>query len=53
MDATGNDTVLDDEIAAVHRELFGPSTVLDFGPALGSEDFPSSRPRVFPTTSAT
>ncbi|MFJ7063123.1 peptidase dimerization domain-containing protein [Streptomyces microflavus] len=36
---TVNDTVLDGEIAAVHRELFGPPTVLDFGPAMGSEDF--------------
>ncbi|MFI6605017.1 hypothetical protein [Streptomyces sp. NBC_01336] len=35
----GDDTVLDGEITAVHRELFGPPTVLDFGPAMGSEDF--------------
>ncbi|RVU27945.1 amidohydrolase [Streptomyces antnestii] len=37
--ATVNDAALDQEIAAVHRELFGHDTVFDFGPAMGSEDF--------------
>ncbi|MEU9095855.1 amidohydrolase [Streptomyces sp. NPDC048428] len=36
---TVNDTALDGQIAAVHRELFGADTVFDFGPAMGSEDF--------------
>ncbi|CAL9616081.1 amidohydrolase [Streptomyces sp. enrichment culture] len=36
---TVNDPALDAEIAAVHRELFGAETVLDLGPAMGSEDF--------------
>jgi hippurate hydrolase len=36
---TVNDTALDEEIAAVHRELFGAHTVFDFGRVLGSEDF--------------
>ncbi|WP_326673033.1 hypothetical protein [Streptomyces sp. NBC_01257] len=42
---TVNDTVLDGESSAVHRELFGPPTVLDFGPAMGSEDFFPPRAR--------
>ncbi|MFD3579653.1 amidohydrolase [Streptomyces sp. NPDC058644] len=37
--ATVNDAALDAEVAAVHRELFGTNSVLDFGPAMGSEDF--------------
>ncbi|MFI7498658.1 amidohydrolase [Streptomyces sp. NPDC049687] len=37
--STVNDPVLDDEIAAVHRELFGEHTVFDFGQVMGSEDF--------------
>jgi len=37
--ATVNDAALDREVAAVHRELFGPDAVFDFGPAMGSEDF--------------
>ncbi|MFH8799160.1 amidohydrolase [Streptomyces sp. NPDC017936] len=37
--ATVNDAALDEEIAAVHRALFGPHTVIDFGRAMGSEDF--------------
>ncbi|MFE8014546.1 amidohydrolase [Streptomyces antibioticus] len=37
--STVNDPVLDGEIAAVHRELFGAHTVFDFGPVMGSEDF--------------
>lgn len=37
--ATVNDAALDAEIAAVHRELFGAASVVDFGPAMGSEDF--------------
>ncbi|CAM5374718.1 amidohydrolase [Streptomyces atroolivaceus] len=45
---TVNDTVLDGEIAAVHRELFGPPTVLDFGPAMGSEDFSLLAPEGVP-----
>jgi hippurate hydrolase len=36
---TVNDPGLDEEIAAVHRELFGAETVFDLGPAMGSEDF--------------
>ncbi|MFF3503951.1 amidohydrolase [Streptomyces sp. NPDC003247] len=36
---TVNDAALDEEIAAVHRELFGAHTVFDFGRAMGSEDF--------------
>ncbi len=36
---TVNDTALDGQIAAAHRELFGAETVFDFGPAMGSEDF--------------
>lgn len=35
---TVNDAALDAEIAAVHREVFGPGTVFDFGPVMGSED---------------
>ncbi|MGW9244046.1 amidohydrolase [Streptomyces badius] len=45
---TVNDTVLDGEIAAVHRALFGPPTVLDFGPAMGSEDFSLLAPEGVP-----
>ncbi|GAA1928608.1 amidohydrolase [Streptomyces durmitorensis] len=37
--ATVNDADLDAEIAALHRELFGAGSVIDFGPAMGSEDF--------------
>ncbi|NUP18790.1 MAG: amidohydrolase [Streptomyces sp.] len=36
---TVNDAALDQEIAAVHRELFGAASVFDFGPEMGSEDF--------------
>ncbi|MFF8971004.1 amidohydrolase [Streptomyces sp. NPDC014995] len=36
---TVNDAALDEEIAAVHRELLGAHTVFDFGQAMGSEDF--------------
>ncbi|MFJ4642729.1 amidohydrolase [Streptomyces bobili] len=36
---TVNDAALDEEIAAVHRELFGADRVFDFGRAMGSEDF--------------
>ncbi|GAA3308726.1 amidohydrolase [Streptomyces cinereospinus] len=36
---TVNDAFLDQEIASVHRALFGAPGVLDFGPAMGSEDF--------------
>ncbi|MFJ5260111.1 amidohydrolase [Streptomyces sp. NPDC088387] len=36
---TVNDKALDEEIAAVHRELLGHDTVFDFGPTMGSEDF--------------
>ncbi|MFE6282134.1 amidohydrolase [Streptomyces sp. NPDC057877] len=36
---TVNDAALDAEIATVHRELFGADAVVDFGPAMGSEDF--------------
>ncbi|MER5260002.1 MULTISPECIES: amidohydrolase [unclassified Streptomyces] len=45
---TVNDAVLDDEIAAVHRELFGAPTVFDFGPAMGSEDFSLLAPEGVP-----
>ncbi|MFG2501121.1 amidohydrolase [Streptomyces sp. NPDC048441] len=37
--ATVNDASLDEQIAAVHREVFGAQAVFDFGPAMGSEDF--------------
>ncbi|MET7755909.1 amidohydrolase [Streptomyces sp. NPDC005389] len=36
---TVNDAALDREVSAVHTELFGAGSVLDFGPAMGSEDF--------------
>ncbi|MEH0548373.1 amidohydrolase [Streptomyces sp. B21-105] len=45
---TVNDPSLDDEIAAVHRELFGPDTVFDFGRAVGSEDFSLLAPEGVP-----
>ncbi|WP_409468154.1 amidohydrolase [Streptomyces sp. HC307] len=45
---TVNDAALDAEIAAVHRELFGAHTVLDFGPAMGSEDFSLLAPEGVP-----
>ncbi|MET7703021.1 amidohydrolase [Streptomyces sp. NPDC005485] len=38
--ATVNDAETDQRVAAVHREVFGAAAVLDFGPAMGSEDFP-------------
>ncbi|WP_406171711.1 amidohydrolase [Streptomyces sp. NBC_00996] len=37
---TVNDPDTDRRIAAVHREVFGAGTILDPGPAMGSEDFP-------------
>ncbi|MFF1641943.1 amidohydrolase [Streptomyces sp. NPDC058246] len=37
---TVNDPDTDRRIAAVHGEVFGAGTVLDPGPAMGSEDFP-------------
>ncbi|MGW5735866.1 MULTISPECIES: amidohydrolase [Streptomyces] len=37
--ATVNDAALDAEIAALHGELLGAQSVVDFGPAMGSEDF--------------
>ncbi|MEU4170597.1 amidohydrolase [Streptomyces sp. NPDC026665] len=37
---TVNDADTDRRIAAVHGEVFGAGTVLDPGPAMGSEDFP-------------
>lgn len=40
---TVNDPDTDRRIAAVHREVFGAGTILDPGPAMGSEDFPGSR----------
>ncbi|MBC9713206.1 amidohydrolase [Streptomyces sp. TRM66268-LWL] len=45
---TVNDAVLDGEIAAVHRELFGADSVFDFGPAMGSEDFSLLAPEGVP-----
>ncbi|MFF9132696.1 amidohydrolase [Streptomyces sp. NPDC014776] len=45
---TVNDAVLDGEIAAVHRALFGEHTVFDFGPAMGSEDFSLLAPHGVP-----
>ncbi|POX50127.1 amidohydrolase [Streptomyces sp. Ru71] len=45
---TVNDAVLDGEIAAVHRALFGEHTVFDFGPAMGSEDFSLLAPQGVP-----
>ncbi|MFI6486948.1 amidohydrolase [Streptomyces sp. NPDC050564] len=37
---TVNDPDTDRRIAAVHGEVFGAGTILDPGPAMGSEDFP-------------
>lgn len=37
---TVNDAETDARIAAVHRQVFGAETVVDPGPAMGSEDFP-------------
>ncbi|UIR19213.1 amidohydrolase [Streptomyces spinosirectus] len=37
---TMNDAGTDRRIAAVHEEVLGAGTVLDFGPVMGSEDFP-------------
>ncbi|MCX5049658.1 MULTISPECIES: amidohydrolase [unclassified Streptomyces] len=37
---TMNDADTDRRIAAVHEEVLGAGTVLDFGPVMGSEDFP-------------
>ncbi|MEU3614820.1 amidohydrolase [Streptomyces sp. NPDC006872] len=45
---TVNDPVLDGEIAAVHRELFGAHTVFDFGRTMGSEDFSLLAPQGVP-----
>ncbi|MFG2126785.1 amidohydrolase [Streptomyces sp. NPDC048751] len=45
---TVNDTALDREIAAVHREVLGAETVLDFGPVMGSEDFSLLAPQGVP-----
>ncbi|MEU1511339.1 amidohydrolase [Streptomyces sp. NPDC005811] len=45
---TVNDPVLDGEIAAVHRQLFGEHTVFDFGGTMGSEDFSLLAPRGVP-----
>jgi hippurate hydrolase len=36
---TVNNATLDEQVATVHREVFGAGTVLDPGPAMGSEDF--------------
>lgn len=45
---TVNDTALDRGIAAVHREVLGAETVLDFGPVMGSEDFSLLAPQGVP-----
>jgi amidohydrolase len=37
---TVNDMDTDRRVAAVHGEVFGAGAVLDFGPVMGSEDFP-------------
>ncbi|MFF4752478.1 amidohydrolase [Streptomyces sp. NPDC002514] len=37
--ATVNDVDTDRLVAAVHGEVFGPTKVVDTGPAMGSEDF--------------
>ncbi|MFE9684611.1 amidohydrolase [Streptomyces sp. NPDC006285] len=37
---TVNDADTDRRVAAVHGEVFGAGTVLDFGAVMGSEDFP-------------
>ncbi|MFI1481749.1 amidohydrolase [Streptomyces sp. NPDC020747] len=37
---TVNDADTDRRVAAVHGEVFGAGAVLDFGPVMGSEDFP-------------
>ncbi|WP_458244828.1 amidohydrolase [Streptomyces sp. MAI_2237] len=36
---TVNDAETDRRVAAVHEEVLGAGTVLDFGPVMGSEDF--------------
>ncbi|MER6125032.1 amidohydrolase [Streptomyces sp. NPDC001795] len=41
---TVNDVGTDRGVAAVHGEVFGPATVFDPGPAMGSEDFPHLAP---------
>ncbi|MFF3846072.1 amidohydrolase [Streptomyces sp. NPDC002328] len=46
--ATVNDVALDEEIAAVHRELLGAHTVFDFGQVMGSEDFSLLAPEGVP-----
>jgi amidohydrolase len=38
---TVNDADTDRRVAAVHEEVLGAGTVLDFGPVMGSEDFPN------------
>ncbi|KUO10115.1 amidohydrolase [Streptomyces sp. DSM 15324] len=45
---TVNDPVLDGEIAAMHRRLFGEHTVFDFGGTMGSEDFSLLAPQGVP-----
>ncbi|WP_438303472.1 amidohydrolase [Streptomyces sp. HUAS TT11] len=41
---TVNDADTDRRVAAVHGEVFGPGTVFDPGPAMGSEDFSELAP---------
>ncbi|WP_405770739.1 amidohydrolase [Streptomyces sp. NBC_01538] len=45
---TVNDATLDERVAAAHREVFGAATVLDPGPAMGSEDFAHLAPDQLP-----
>jgi hippurate hydrolase len=45
---TVNDAALDEHTAAVHRGLLGEGAVLDFGPAMGSEDFSLLAPEGVP-----
>lgn len=45
---TVNDIGTGRRVAAVHGEVFGAATVLDPGPAMGSEDFPHLAPEGVP-----
>ncbi|MET7679251.1 amidohydrolase [Streptomyces sp. NPDC005423] len=45
---TVNDAETDRRVAAVHTDVFGPGTVFDPGPAMGSEDFPHLVPAGVP-----